>query len=288
MKKFYLILAALVAAISVNATIYATGDFAASKWDPANPVEFTETSDGVWEKKIEGVRELKISTVKGSAGDNAWNEFNGGALHASDIQDGVAAALSKGDGNIALPNKGTWTIVVNLNDNTLTATEDRSVPVPEVVLIYMIHGQIEDGGTQWKDVALTEGSDGKWSVKGSFKVGQFGIRALNKDDLSDQQGWWGGDTKVIGSGAADIATENGNLKLTKDGTYTFIFDPETATLEVVAPVTAIDAIEVEAAANVDVVTILGVVVRHNVPAAEATQDLPAGLYIVGGQKVLVK
>ncbi|MEZ3590302.1 MAG: hypothetical protein K1V84_04645 [Muribaculaceae bacterium] len=103
MKKFYLILAALVAAISVNATIYATGDFAASKWDPANPVEFTETSDGVWEKKIEGVRELKISTVKGSEGDNAWNEFNGGALHASDIQDGVAAALSKGDENIALP-----------------------------------------------------------------------------------------------------------------------------------------------------------------------------------------
>ncbi|MEZ3590301.1 MAG: hypothetical protein K1V84_04640 [Muribaculaceae bacterium] len=150
----------------------------------------------------------------------------------------------------------------------------------------MIHGQIEDGGTQWKDIALTEGSDGKWSVKGSFKAGQFGIRALNQS--GDQKGWWGGDTKVTGSGASDITTENGNLKLTKDGTYTFIFDPETATLEVVAPVTAIDAIEVEAAANVDVVTILGVVVRHNVPAADATQGLPAGLYIVGGQKVLVK
>lgn len=45
---------------------------------------------------------------------------------------------------------------------------------------------------------------------------------------------------------------------------------------------------VDADAPVDVYTLSGVLVRKNVNAAKATQGLPAGLYIVGGQKVLVK
>lgn len=45
---------------------------------------------------------------------------------------------------------------------------------------------------------------------------------------------------------------------------------------------------VDADAPVDVYTLSGVLVRKNVNAAKATQGLPAGLYVVGGQKVLVK
>lgn len=45
---------------------------------------------------------------------------------------------------------------------------------------------------------------------------------------------------------------------------------------------------VDADASVDVYTLSGVLVRKNVNAAKATQGLPAGLYVVGGQKVLVK
>ena len=45
---------------------------------------------------------------------------------------------------------------------------------------------------------------------------------------------------------------------------------------------------VDADAPVDVYTLSGVLVRKNVKAAKATQGLPAGLYVVGGQKVLVK
>ena len=44
----------------------------------------------------------------------------------------------------------------------------------------------------------------------------------------------------------------------------------------------------DAAAEVDVYTLSGVKVRAKVKASEATKGLPAGLYIVGGQKVLVK
>lgn len=56
----------------------------------------------------------------------------------------------------------------------------------------------------------------------------------------------------------------------------------------VGSVTAIDAIEAAAPANVDVISLTGVVVRANVAADSATEGLPAGIYIVGGKKVLVR
>ena len=52
--------------------------------------------------------------------------------------------------------------------------------------------------------------------------------------------------------------------------------------------TAIESIESAGAANVDVISLTGVVVRANVAADNATEGLPAGIYIVGGKKVLVK
>ncbi len=45
---------------------------------------------------------------------------------------------------------------------------------------------------------------------------------------------------------------------------------------------------VDANADVDVYTISGVKVRQNVKNADATKGLPAGVYVVGGRKVLVK
>lgn len=52
--------------------------------------------------------------------------------------------------------------------------------------------------------------------------------------------------------------------------------------------TGIEGIEVAEAATVNVVSLTGVVVRANVAADNATEGLPAGIYIVGGKKVLVK
>ena len=49
-----------------------------------------------------------------------------------------------------------------------------------------------------------------------------------------------------------------------------------------------DAVVVDKNATVDVYTVSGVQVRKAVKAAAATNGLPAGLYIVGGKKVLVK
>lgn len=52
--------------------------------------------------------------------------------------------------------------------------------------------------------------------------------------------------------------------------------------------TGIEGIEAAEAATVNVVSLTGVVVRANVAAENATEGLPAGIYIVGGKKVLVK
>lgn len=51
---------------------------------------------------------------------------------------------------------------------------------------------------------------------------------------------------------------------------------------------AIDNIAVNPTATVDVYTISGVRLRSNVKGGVATRNLPAGLYIIGGKKVLVK
>lgn len=56
----------------------------------------------------------------------------------------------------------------------------------------------------------------------------------------------------------------------------------------VTAIEAIEAIEAVGAANVDVISLTGVVVRSNVAVDSATEGLPAGIYIVGGKKVLVK
>ena len=52
--------------------------------------------------------------------------------------------------------------------------------------------------------------------------------------------------------------------------------------------TAVDKIQLVKNVNVDVYTLSGVKVRSNVKTAVATQGLPKGVYIVGGQKVIVK
>lgn len=53
-------------------------------------------------------------------------------------------------------------------------------------------------------------------------------------------------------------------------------------------ITSIDGIDLAKDAQVDVYTLSGVKVRSNIQRSAATQNLPAGIYIVGGKKVLVK
>ena len=52
--------------------------------------------------------------------------------------------------------------------------------------------------------------------------------------------------------------------------------------------TIINTIASDVNAVVNVYNMQGVTVRKGVTAAEATTDLPAGMYIVGNRKVIVK
>lgn len=81
-----------------------------------------------------------------------------------------------------------------------------------------------------------------------------------------------GDTMVDlnGFNAADKFTVNG-ASLPNDGVFT-----------------GIESVAAEDAAVVNVYNMQGVCVRAAVEVADATADLPAGLYIVGGKKVMVK
>lgn len=51
---------------------------------------------------------------------------------------------------------------------------------------------------------------------------------------------------------------------------------------------AVNEIAGEKSENVDVYTVSGMIIRRGVDKAEATKELPAGIYIVGGKKVIVK
>ena len=91
--------------------------------------------------------------------------------------------------------------------------------------------------------------------------------------ITGRQSWRGYDIYGNTGYILPVETEEvGDLSIPLDGPLT----------------TGITEAELNANSAVDVYTISGVKVRKNVKAASATAGLPAGIYVVGGQKVLVK
>lgn len=79
--------------------------------------------------------------------------------------------------------------------------------------------------------------------------------------------------------------------VSKEYKYTVLFDP--AKKQIMIDYAFITGIEDTAVGNnennpVDVISLSGMVVRRDVDRANATAGLPAGLYVVGGHKVLVR
>lgn len=126
MKKLLLFAAAAVASLSMTAqtTLYATGDFAESTWDAANPIELTyDSSTDLYSFSLTG-SQFKLSTAKGD-----WTAFDGGALQASGtIEPGNTYTLSSGTGNIMLGWQGDWTVTVSLTNMTISATTTTEKP----------------------------------------------------------------------------------------------------------------------------------------------------------------
>lgn len=149
MKKSLLSLAAVALfAISSNAQdgapLYSTGDFEASNWDPANPVEF-DYADGVYTLTVDGVSMLKVSTVSGD-----WEAFNGGALQVDGDSQVGENNLIAGDQNIVMPWSGDWTLEINSSLTVLTLST--TTPAPEGFTAVYVRGGMNGWGTEdeWK------------------------------------------------------------------------------------------------------------------------------------------
>jgi len=94
MKKFYLLLVALLAAVSVNAAVeklYLIGEIVGG-WNPTNGQEMTKLSDGVFyaDVTIEKDVNFGFTSVLGTS-DSDWDPFNG-ARYGADT-DGLTVAV---------------------------------------------------------------------------------------------------------------------------------------------------------------------------------------------------
>lgn len=98
-------------------------------------------------------------------------------------------------------------------------------------------------------------------------------------------GIFGANGITLSTEATTVGANSGWLN------YTLPETAETGDMQIDLPeggITAIESIDLAKDAQVDVYTLSGVKVRSNIRRAAATQGLPAGIYIVGGKKTLVK
>lgn len=282
-----------------------TEDFA-----PNNVVAMTNDGDGIFT-----VSNIAISGAQGSTfgyfsfcvnpGTNA-TDWNIGKRYGATEKDTVPSfdaanpIVQNADPAAFKVEEGEYNMTLDLAEMTLVI-EKVEAPQPVVA-----DGTIAAGADGWASIGTANDPAGEFAPAGSYSVTYNADKTLTFDLTLDEV-CVGLEPKMFVDGAFlnkmdAVARAAGSWTKTTTETYnngdvvSFYFNcayaggvSDTKAINyTVGDVTAIDAIEVEAAANVDVVTVLGVVVRHNVPAAEATQGLPAGLYIVGGQKVLVK
>ena len=294
--------------ITFPETMNVIGNVNGAGWSYDNVVAMTNEGDGIFTiEKVAIGGEMGTTFGYFSFCENgdatSWSEvgkrYGATAADTEPAFDAANTIVQAADPASFKVEEGEYTMTIDLNDMSLVI-EKVEVPQPIVA-----NGTIAAGTDGWASIGTTLAGD-EFAPAATYSITYNADKTLTFDLTLDEvcvglvpqlfvNGAYVKDmTAVARDGGTWTATTTdtydngtivpfhfycayaGGLSDTKEMTYT------------VGDVTAIDAIEVEAAANVDVVTVLGVVVRHNVPAAEATQGLPAGLYIVGGQKVLVK
>lgn len=210
MKKIYLLLVALVAAMSVNAAVdklYLIGELAGG-WASNKGTEMTKVADGVFTLDIE-VGEMSktnfgfASQLAQSDGD--WDTLNSNRYGSS--SDGIAATI--GD-NKMQKGQHTWTITpghytftVNTNTMTFTVKEYGSQPV-QPDYRFAVYGNVFTGSDEWADRDLTY-ADGIWSAKLTVVAanGSFGIK------------------KYVGTESTWFAAPQGNTNVVLDKALTF-------------------------------------------------------------------
>lgn len=215
-KSLFIAGAMMLASLTVGAVehLYVTG--LNNSWDATNPTELT-LENGYYTMTVDkGNGGFKLSTAKGD-----WNTFNEGAKAANVTESGVTVDLYSSDQNIVMPWAGDWTIVINEDFTTLTATTE--TPKPTGYTDVYIRGDMnnweavdawkfstEDGVTYClKDVTV--------SAADNFKLAGATWGAIN----------YGGVTNMETDKAYDLNYNAGNCTVAADFTGNVIFNIET-------------------------------------------------------------
>ena len=232
MRKFLLLIAAVMVAMTASAQLYLRG--AVNNWGATADYQFTETSTGVFElvKTFTLSGEFKVADGTWSAADNY------GAGDQAEVSAGVSVAAVNGSNTNFKVSSGkafaVSKIVFDKNALTLTVYAQEEELVDDFA--YFLHGSF--ASADWASVELTE-SNGVWSIS-DFVVAQdanFGVKRTNN---GFQDAWYwtvaGLGTDVSANGTYQLgeekeATTGGNPSI-KAGTYTISFDPATLILTV--------------------------------------------------------
>lgn len=245
MRKFYLLAAAAVAALTMNAQdLYVCGQGVGLGWDPANP-KTVSLSGNEYRFSVEDLVQFKISTSYGS-----WDDFNANAMTCVDITDdmlGQAIGLSAGDANIGTPWTGNYDIVVAGDLSTITLTT--TTPKPTGFAAVYLRGDMNGWGSpeDWQ-MSTTDGVTYTFTCAGATA-----IQAGQKFKIADAG--WGNINYGYGK-AIELNTPmswnynatDSSMPATFEGTITFqlsgLKQPATVTF---ATGTGVDSVADEAA-----------------------------------------
>ncbi len=124
MKKLYTLAAVAALAFSANAQLYIVGNGEGLAWDPAAPMT-VQLENNAYTVTINNLVQFKMSTASGT-----WDDFNGAALSCIPTEEtlGTPMPLTKVEGDMYTPWKGTYTIAVSADFTTMTLTTTTPKP----------------------------------------------------------------------------------------------------------------------------------------------------------------
>lgn len=201
MKKFYAFAAAALATMSMSAQLYVVGNGDGLGWEPTTPLEVALT-DGAYTFEVTNLIEFKMSTAKGD-----WATFNNASYYATinkaDLGTAVALESMEGidnPGNIAVPWKGDYKLVVAADLSTITATTTTPEPDPTAAKVIVLRGSMNNWGND--GAADTEEFQAVWGFSKVTDTEYVWEGTLTKGDMfkvADPS--WGAINYGAGDGA---------------------------------------------------------------------------------------
>jgi hypothetical protein len=281
--------------------LYVIGSINGGDWDesiqtyPLNPTNSSNTSfTGNIEITAASYFKLKAGQVIYGPGQGATEDVTVAVPFEGDI-------FNPAGDKAYFINPGTYTITVNLATNASSGSivVTGSTSLDETLFIL---GDYSLDGTEihWspsQSIPMTNVASGKFEAKNvTFIYGADAAASAYFSFATKQSADWETLGNRYGATENDFAVLEGTYSLIlgtnsfaiAPGTYDINVDLNAMTIEVVAGNDAVNGIELDEDQIVNVYNFSGVKVMSGVKASEATNNLPKGLYIIGGQKVIVK